>query len=189
LGVIYLTGGTGGLEKNDIESVRLFKLSSSQNNSYGQLYLARMYIFGRGGLNRDERQAAELYKLSANHRNSFAQFELGEMYLDGLGGLPQDPDEALKLFRLSAAQSNIAAINKLKLVEQDVKLWIESKDKATKDAFENYLLKYPFGIYANLARLSIAKFSSSSVVSILPFDASLSQNLKNIPENKNNIKP
>jgi TPR repeat protein len=59
--------GRGGLEKDDREAARLFKLAADQGNAGGQNYLAVFYANGRGGLEQDDREAARLYKLAAEN--------------------------------------------------------------------------------------------------------------------------
>lgn len=105
LGILLATGA-GGKVRNDVEAVRLFRLSAGQRNALGQAYLGTMYAKGRGGLPRDEREALRLYQLSASQGNAFGQAQLGRMFALGAGGVPRDDVQAVELLISSAAQGN-----------------------------------------------------------------------------------
>jgi len=93
-----------GVEKDQIEAVRLYKLS--QHNSYGQARLGVCYEHGKGGIIKDEKEAARLYRLSAEQNNSYGQAFLGVCYYHGKGGLSVDEKEAVRLYRKSVYQNN-----------------------------------------------------------------------------------
>jgi Sel1 repeat len=103
LGALYATG-SGGVQKDDHEAARLFKLSADQGSAVGQNYLAQFYLTARGGLQKDDREAARLYKLSADQGNALARADLGIFFEKGSGGLPKDEAEAARLYKLSADQ-------------------------------------------------------------------------------------
>jgi TPR repeat protein len=105
LGFAHATG-SGGRHQDDVEAVRLFKLSAAQRNALGQTYLGMMYSKGRGGLPRDEREALRLHQLSAAQGNALGQANLGSMYAIGSGGVPRDDVQAIELFISSAAQGS-----------------------------------------------------------------------------------
>jgi TPR repeat protein len=103
LGQCYMYGL--GVEKNEAEAVRLYKLSVEQCNAYGQAFLGECYQLGTG-VEKDEAEAVRLYRLSAEQSNSYGQVFLGVCYNNGIGGLATDEKEAMKLYKLSAKQSN-----------------------------------------------------------------------------------
>jgi TPR repeat protein len=76
--------GEGGLPKDQIEGVRLFKLAADQGSAGGRSGLARAYERGIGGLAKDENEAIRLYKLAADQGNAYAQEALARM----TGGQP-----------------------------------------------------------------------------------------------------
>jgi hypothetical protein len=64
-----------GVPKDEVEAVRLYRLSASQGSQYGQRNLADMLVSGRG-VERDEAQAIALYRLSAAQGDEKAQASL-----------------------------------------------------------------------------------------------------------------
>jgi TPR repeat protein len=113
LGVFY-EQGRGGLEKDDREAARLYKLAADQGYANAQSNLGNIYRDGRGSLPKDDREAARFYKLAADQGNTFAQASLGVFYEQGRGGLPKDDREAARLYKLAADQGNANAQAALK---------------------------------------------------------------------------
>ncbi len=68
--------GLGGLQKDDREAARLYRLAADQGNANAQANLGFFYEKGRGGLPKDDREAARLYKLAADRGNEYAQAAL-----------------------------------------------------------------------------------------------------------------
>ena len=77
--------GFGGVEQDEREAVRLFRLAADQNDPFAQVKLADCYREGRGGLPKDEREAIRLYRLAADQNDPFAQVKLAEAYSVGIG--------------------------------------------------------------------------------------------------------
>jgi TPR repeat protein len=71
--------GLGGLEKNDAEAARLFKLAADQGYSYAQFYLGIFYENGFGGLPKNLAEAARLYKLAADQGDDNARANLSRL--------------------------------------------------------------------------------------------------------------
>jgi TPR repeat protein len=97
--------GYGGLEKNDREAARLYRLAADQGNAYAQYNLGVLCAAGYGGLAKDEQEAARLYRLAADQDYANAQFNLGIMYLAGRG-VTQDYVQATSLFQKAADQGH-----------------------------------------------------------------------------------
>ena len=76
--------GLGGLEKDEVEAVRLYRLGADQGDAQAQSNLGFMYRNGLGGLEKDDAEAVRLYRLSAYQGFAKAQFNLGNMYRYGL---------------------------------------------------------------------------------------------------------
>jgi len=81
--------GTGGVLRDEAETVRLYRLSAEQGNA---------------GV-RDEAEAVRLYTLSAEQGEPDAQYDLAVCYANGRG-VRQDEAEAVRLYRQSAEQDN-----------------------------------------------------------------------------------
>ena len=103
LGLCYLDGK--GVQKNEAEAARLFRLSADQGNSSGQAELGGCYLQGLGGVRKDKEEAVRLARLSTDQGNSRGQMILGVQYLFG-EGVRKNEAEAVRLFRLSADQGN-----------------------------------------------------------------------------------
>lgn len=83
-----------------------------------QFYIGNKYYSGNG-VAQNYREAIKWHRLSADQGYAPAQYNLGRMYDLGFG-VEEDCNEAVKWFRLAAQQGNLAAINKLKEIEQEL---------------------------------------------------------------------
>jgi TPR repeat protein len=91
-----------GVEQNDTEAVRLYKLAADQSNASAQASLGHMYFEGRG-VERDNKEALRLYKLAVDQGDTTAQTDLAYRYEMGKG-VEQDYREAFRLYQLAAGQ-------------------------------------------------------------------------------------
>lgn len=105
LGLMHENGRVG-LDKNDAEAVRLYKLAADQGDASGQAKLGLMYASGRGGLAQNDAEAARLFKLAADQGNAAGQSCLGIALAYGEGGLAKNEAEAVRLFKLAVDQGN-----------------------------------------------------------------------------------
>jgi TPR repeat protein len=105
LGEIY-ANGTGGMDKDEVRAVRMYRLAAEQGNDWAQFRLGEFYANGTGGLAKDEVEAVRLYSLAAEQGNDWAQNRLGDHYADGTCGLAMDEVKAVRLFRLAAQQGD-----------------------------------------------------------------------------------
>ena len=117
IGTLYFNGE--GVEKNDEEAIRYYKLSADQGNANAQCYLG--FCYGNGeGIDRNDEEAFKYFKLSANQGYARAQYCLGACYESGRG-VDRNDEEALKYYRMSAAQGDEDAINAVKEYEEKMK--------------------------------------------------------------------
>ena len=65
LGLFY-ENGRGGLAKDEMEAVRLYRLAADQGDARGQCNLGMCFKYGRGGLAKDEKEAVRLFRLAAD---------------------------------------------------------------------------------------------------------------------------
>ena len=96
LGAAYLgrnyQAGTRGLQKDEVEAVRLYRQAASRVGALTVPFLSWMQSHGLNEV------GMVLYRaFEAVEAESFVN--LGYMYLFGLGGLPKNDSEALRLFR------------------------------------------------------------------------------------------
>jgi hypothetical protein len=91
-----------GVEKDDKEAVRLYRLAAEQKHAAAQCNLACYYLIGKG-VEKDERKAAHLFKLAADQGHADAQCNLGFCYENGWG-VEKDVSEAVRFFGLAADQ-------------------------------------------------------------------------------------
>lgn len=110
LGVMYATGR--GVDVDEKEAVRLYKLASSQGDADAQCILALMYASGRG-VEQSDAAAAQHFALAAARGDSFAQVNLANMYETGKG-VPQDSEKAITLYRQAAEQGCLTSARALK---------------------------------------------------------------------------
>jgi TPR repeat protein len=69
LGLCY-EHGRGGLEKDDVEAVRLYQLAAEQSDAMGQTLHGLCYEHDRGGLERDDPDAVRLFRLPAEKEDT-----------------------------------------------------------------------------------------------------------------------
>jgi len=100
-----------GVEQNEAEGARYYRLAGDQGHATALAYLGFMYANGRG-VARNEAEALRLYRLAANLGHALAQSNLGFMYATGRG-VAQDDAEAVRLYRLAADQRFASAQNNL----------------------------------------------------------------------------
>ncbi|NQV93806.1 MAG: sel1 repeat family protein [Sphingomonadales bacterium] len=100
-----------GVEEDNVEAVRLYRLAAEKGNARGQYYLGTMFETGEG-LPRNTIEAAKWYRLAAEHGYSAAQFTLGLMFETG-EGVSRNTIEAVKWYRLAAEQGNADARERL----------------------------------------------------------------------------
>jgi TPR repeat protein len=97
-----------GVDKNNREAVKWYRLAAEQGDAMAQLCLGAMYDDGGKGVPRNAPEAVKWYRLAAEQGDRTAQFNLGNMYADG-DGVPQDHVLAHMWLNLSAAQGEQGA--------------------------------------------------------------------------------
>jgi len=91
-----------GIEQNQEEAVKWFKLAAGQGHSDAQFHLGYAFHYGEGAAkNFDE--SVTWYELAAAQEHAIAQNNLALCYEEG-NGVTQDYNEAIRLYNLSAAQ-------------------------------------------------------------------------------------
>lgn len=100
LGVMYDYGE--GVEQNDEEAARWFRLAAEQGYANAQYNLGVSYSIGQG-VPENFAEAVDWFRLAAEQGLASAQYALGTMYDVG-GGVPQDYDEAIRWYRLAAEE-------------------------------------------------------------------------------------
>ena len=139
VGLCYSWGR--GVEKNDDEAVKWYKLAADQNHAKAQNSLGYSYEFGEG-VEKNIDEAVKLYKLSVEQGYSLAQNNLASCYLEG-AGVPYDLDKALQLYNLSAEQGNWSAYVNLGEIYYNEKYGIQDLIKA-KEYFEKAKLNFDY---------------------------------------------
>jgi TPR repeat protein len=69
LGFMY-KNGLGGLPKNEVEAVRLYRIAADKGDDAAMRHLGQMYEEGRGGLTRNPHEAARWYVASLTARDT-----------------------------------------------------------------------------------------------------------------------
>ncbi len=105
LGYIYNIGE--GVERNDQEAVKWYRLAAEQGYSLAQSNLGLMYANGAGVAENDQ-EAVRWYRLAAEDGLAIAQNNLGVMYASGTGVVQSD-QEAFKWLVLAAEQGYVEA--------------------------------------------------------------------------------
>ena len=100
----YMYGDGIGVEQDDVEAVRLYKLAAEQDHASAMNNLGWMYEHGRG-VEQDDVEAVRLYKLAAEQDNASAMSNLGWMYQHGRG-VEQDLDTAKMWYELAVENEN-----------------------------------------------------------------------------------
>ena len=94
-----------GVEKNEVEAVRLYRQAADQGHAASQSMVGFAYDLGRGGIAKNDAEALRWYRLSANQGYAHGQYLLGTMYQNGQA-VTKDLAEARRWFQLSANQGN-----------------------------------------------------------------------------------
>ena len=109
LGYCYYRGY--GVEENDEEAVKWFRLAARQGVSDAQYYLGMCLYYGWGAA-QDDVEAAEWFRKAAEQGDARGQYYLGNCVYLGRGA-EQNEAEAVKWFRLSAEQGYARAMYSL----------------------------------------------------------------------------
>ncbi len=73
-----------GVEQDDKEAVKLYRLSAEQGDEWSQFNLAWMLDKGKGVV-QDEKEAVKWYRQAAEQGEGFGQSNLAWMYIEGRG--------------------------------------------------------------------------------------------------------
>lgn len=109
VGVSYDFGR--GVQKNDAEAVKYYRVAAEKGLAAAQNDLGVMYRSGEG-VDKNEAEAVKWYRLAANQGHALAQNNLGVCYEKGYG-VAKDMVEAVKWYRKAAEQGNAGAQNSL----------------------------------------------------------------------------
>jgi len=115
LGVLHHRGL--GVPRDDVEAVRLYKLSAAQGYTAAYANLGVLYLTGQG-VARDYNEAVRLFRLGADRSDATALFLLGHCYAEGQG-VPRNDTEAAHYLTLAANRGNAAAQNDLGRMYED----------------------------------------------------------------------
>ena len=110
LGIAY--EGGGGIQEDDVEAARCFRLAADQGFAAAQNRLGNLYR--QSGLAYAE--AARWFRLAADQGYADAQNTLGLLHWEGLG-VPGDLVEAARWFHLAADQGHALGQDNLDKVE------------------------------------------------------------------------
>ena len=100
LGLMYYHGY--GLEQDDTQAVKWFRLAADQGDLQAQFNLGVIYAEGRG-VPQDYAEALRWYRLAAEQGEPRAQFNLGVSYAEGFG-VEEDYVAAYMWFNLAASR-------------------------------------------------------------------------------------
>lgn len=104
LGYHYLLG-TGGYERNEVESASYFKQAAGNGHEEALFMLIFLYESKNGGLNPENKDAAKWYKLAADKELSIAQWRVAQMYEQGTHGIAKNEKEAAERYKKAVTQS------------------------------------------------------------------------------------
>jgi TPR repeat protein len=107
-----------GVEKNDVEALRLFRLAAEQGDEDALYNVGVFHQSGTAGVTKDEREAVKLYRLAANRGHPLAQVNLGWCLECGVG-VEKNVREAVELYKAAADQGNAFALHILAECYQD----------------------------------------------------------------------
>jgi len=105
LAVMY--GHGQGLQQDDIEAVKWYKMAAEQGHAPAQRNLGVAYSDGEG-VQQDDKEAAKWFRLAAEQGDAEMQRNMGVLYYNG-EGVQQDYKEAEKWFRMAAEQDEAKA--------------------------------------------------------------------------------
>jgi TPR repeat protein len=140
LGVRYYRGD--GVDKNQVEAVKLLQKSSDKGNTYAQNLLATAYSNGNG-VEKDPRRAFELWQKSASQGNENAQNNLAFAYLFGIG-VAKNATKAFELWLQAAENDDVYAQEHLARAYKDgigVQKNLEKANFWSLKAFKQTLIK------------------------------------------------
>jgi hypothetical protein len=80
-----------GIEEDEEEAAKWFRLAAEQGNAQGQFSLGQCYV-GGSGIEEDEEEAVKWFRLAAEQGNADAQVALGQCYLGGSGNEEDEKD-------------------------------------------------------------------------------------------------
>lgn len=109
LGWAYLEGR--GVEQNDTEALRWYRLAIAQHEPFALHGLGTLYLHGQV-VEQDEAEALRLIQLAANQNYAPAEYALGWMYENGRG-VTQNLDQAISWYRRAAKNGDGQAIDAL----------------------------------------------------------------------------
>lgn len=96
-----------GVELDDAEAVKWYRMSAEQGDADAQVNLGLMYSEGEG-VSEDDTEALRWFRKAAAQNDADAQYLLGRIHQMG-NGVDEDAAEALRWYRLSAASGNTDA--------------------------------------------------------------------------------
>ena len=128
IGWMYVNGE--GVNQNDAEAVKWYRLAADQGDAWAQNKLGWMYENGEGVI-QDDAEAVKWYRLAADQGNVDAQHNLGWMYDNGKG-VVQDAVEAVKWYRLAADQGYMKSQNNLGTMYDNGKGVVQDDAEAVK---------------------------------------------------------
>ena len=105
--------GTGGVEKDELESIRFFEEAANHGHVDAALYLGD-YYFDRRGITHDSGKAFAYYLTAALNDSSDGLYEVGRFYEYGIGPVKTDYEKAYQYNEKAAGLKSIPAKNKLK---------------------------------------------------------------------------
>jgi len=140
-----------GVEKNLVESIKLYKLAIEKENIHAINNLGFCYDKGIG-VDKNPVEAVRLYKLAVEKGNIIAHYNLGYCYYFG-EGVDKNPVEAIKLYKLAVEKGNTIAMNNLgscyyfgegvdKNIDEAIRLYKLASDKGSILAHYNLALCY-----------------------------------------------
>ena len=107
VGVAALLANGRGVERDEVEAVRLYRLAAERGHAEAETGLGQLLEDGRGAP-ADLAAAAHWYRLAAVQGNSVARYNLGVLLETGRG-VARNEAEAAEWYRLAAAQGHAEA--------------------------------------------------------------------------------
>eukprot|EP01119_Soliformovum_irregulare_P012992 TRINITY_DN3421_c0_g1_i1.p1 TRINITY_DN3421_c0_g1~~TRINITY_DN3421_c0_g1_i1.p1 ORF type:complete len:587 (+),score=139.97 TRINITY_DN3421_c0_g1_i1:128-1888(+) len=99
VGTLHLYGGYG-VQQDDAEALRFFRMAAAQQDPSGTWMLGHMYLHGIN-VTQDNTTALKLFRSAADKGHPQANRELGWMHLHGYG-VPPNLETGMKLLKLAA---------------------------------------------------------------------------------------
>ena len=100
----YMFQRGDGVERNDVQAAKWWRLAAEKGLADAQNNLGLIYAEGRG-VTQNDVESAKWYRLAAEQGYALAQSNLGAIYGQGLG-VKQDWNESTKWYRLAAEQGD-----------------------------------------------------------------------------------